>query len=434
MASVITQRKRTRNNVILNEPTHHNDKKSKTTIVNTGIQSDLINTLLQRRRELLSESTDIIDKKIMMIKESITECKNKRWLTRKMKDLTFDLQNLENEKNLILSGEKIKTFDNKMKPLMKRLQNAMKNKETVQISDAEREVRKRITRPTDAISLQRAAVADMCEDCGVSMRIIANDSLLGCIHCAKTKIIPVVSVPVADSEFVSTPYAQKSRLVEWLEFCQGKEYAEPSQDMLTVIMEQLFIQKATGLEDYVSTISKERQLNGPFTEVESSIKRLSSIPKLKEKLLSIKAGVVRSAMQNASFSQQDDKLRKFYERSPKYAAYISGYWPLRFTVYQEERIRSLYAVAVPAYEKYRKPSQPNWPGGYAYFLRCLCILLGWDEFLDHFNVTAGQKNIHEREGMRQKIWSKDLDWEYVPCTKPSTDCNSIISKRKRNVI
>lgn len=432
MASVITQRKRTRNISSVNEAPQI-ERKSKTTIANTGIQSELVATLLQRRKDLNNESTTEIDEKIKVLTKTLTQCANKRWLIRKTIDIQQELIQLNKLRNAIINGDNIKEFDNTMKPYMIRLQHAIENKGTVQISDAEREVRKRLTRPTDAISLQRAAVADMCDDCGVSMRIIANDSLLGCIHCAKTKIIPVVSVPVADTEFVSTPYAQKSRLVEWLEFCQGKEYAEPAEDMLNIIMEQLFIQRSTGLEDYVAIIAKER-VNGPFLDVESSILRLASIPKLREKLLGIKSGIVRTAMQSASFSQQDDRLRKFYERSPKYAAYISGFWPLRFTVYQEERIRSLYAVAVPAYEKYRKPSQPNWPGGYAYFLRCLCILLGWDEFLDHFNVTAGQKNIHEREGMRQKIWTKDLDWEYVPCTRPQSNCDSIISKRKRNVL
>jgi hypothetical protein len=121
-------------------------------------------------------------------------------------------------------------------------------------------------------------------------------------------------------------------------------------------------------------------------------------------------------MQEVSSKNQDERLRKFYERSPKYAAYISGYWPLRFTNAQEERIRALYSTAVPAYDKYRKPSQPNWPGGYAYFLRCLCVLLGWDEFVQHFNVTTGQKNVLEREEIRKRIWEKELDWEFIPCS------------------
>jgi hypothetical protein len=258
------------------------------------------------------------------------------------------------------------------------------------------------------------------------MQIIASDSLLGCPQCAKTRVIPIVSAPVADSEFVSIPYAQKSRLVEWLEFCQAKEYAEPLPDVLEMIMSELVTQRLTGLEEYISIITEERK-KGPYLNVQNALERLQ-IPKLKEKLIGIKANTVRLAMQSASFRFQDDRLRKFYERAPKYCAFISGYWPLRFSSSQEERIKSLYAVAVPAYEKYRKPSQPNWPGGYAYFLRSLCVLLGWDEFVDHFNLKSGQKHTAERDVMRQKIWTRDLDWEYLPC-EPSVV--SVDGKRKR---
>jgi hypothetical protein len=431
MASVITHRKRQRSS-IFEVPQVSSERKSKTTVISSSaIHSDLINSLLDRRREIKSISTAPIDAKVERLKQESREIAGKRWMINREKDIQLELKKLDFEKKEILSGLPLIKFDNSMRPVMRRLKNANENRKTSIIHEAEREVRKRITKSTDAICLQRAAIGDMCEDCGVSMRVIANDSLLGCPQCAKTRIISAVSAPVADSEFVSIPYAQKSRLVEWLEFCQGKEYAEPSPEVLEMIMGQLVAQRSTGLEDFMSAIAIEREANGPYVDVESSIQRLSSkIPKLREKLLMIRSNLVRVAMQNASCTHQDNRLRKFYERAPKYSAYISGFWPLRFTNRQEERIRSLYAVAMPAYEKYRKPSQPNWPGGYAYFLRCLCVLLGWDEFVDHFNISAGQKNVHEREAVREKIWTQDLDWEYVPCSPPSQTASIVLSKKK----
>jgi hypothetical protein len=384
-----------------------------------------MSALIERRRELKTIDTHAFDEQVASLAKEIEACKGKRWLVRRARDLQTELEATRKAKQEALEGVPLQRFDDSMRPVMRRLRQAAEGRRRLQLEEAEREVRKRLTRSTDAIGLQRAAVGDMCDDCGVSMRIIANDSLLGCPQCAKTRIIPAVSAPVADTEFVSTPYAQKSRLVEWLEFCQAKEYSEPAEDVLEVIMAQLVAQRATGLEDYAIQIYNERALNGPFVDVESAIARLPHIPGLRVKLLALKATTIRAAMQSASTTSIDDRLRKFYERAPKYAAYISGFWPLRFTNSQEERIRSLYAVAVPAYEKYRKPSQPNWPGGYAYFLRCLCMLLGWDEFLDHFNVSAGQKNVQEREAMRKKIWTQDLDWEYVSCSPSVTG-----SKRK----
>jgi hypothetical protein len=247
------------------------------------------------------------------------------------------------------------------------------------------------------------------------MRVIANDSLLGCPSCAKTRPITSVTAPLADTEFISTPYQQKSRLSEWLEFCQGKEYAEPDDEVLQSVMEELFRNRQTGLEAFAPEIHEERK-SGPFVNAEDAIDRLSDrIPKFKEKLLAIKPNDVRMAMQSVSSAHKDDKVRKFYERSPKFSAYISGYWPVRFSNAQEARITDLYNAAIPAYEKYRKPSQPNWPGGYAYFLSSVCVLLGWDEFVPSFNVSStSAKNSMERESMRQKIWTNDLDWEYIP--------------------
>ena len=404
-------------------------ERKKTTFADgTKVQDELVGALLQRRQYLANLNTEECESKMIEIQEFIETNKGKRWLVRTIKDKVDELSKLKKERQEILDGLPLKQFDAEMRPVMRRLKSAAMKRSPQPIADAEREVRKRLTLPTDAISLQRAIVGDMCDDCGISMHIIASDSLLGCPQCAKTRIIPIVSTPVADSEFVAIPYAQKSRLVEWLEFCQAKEYAEPAVDIIEIIMSELVSQKATGLEEYAGLIAKERQ-HGPFLNVTDALNRLkNSIPKLKEKLLIIKAPLIRQAMQTASFKHQDDRLRKYYERSPKYAAFISGYWPLRFSSSQEERIRSLYAAAVPAYEKYRKPSQPNWPGGYAYFLRSLCVLLGWDEFVEHFNLKSGQKHIAERESMRQRIWSRDLDWEYIPCEPTPI---SLPVKRKR---
>lgn len=421
MASVINNTKKRGRS----QSTPISDRKAKTTVASQSInrkteQNELFSNLVKRRRDLMKKNVSVIESKLKSLSKTLENCKGKRWLTRCEKDCEKEIQTLLNERELILSGSKLRDFDNVMRPVMRRLLLASKSFIPSQVEEAEREVRKRLTLRTDAICLQRAAVGDMCEDCGVSMRVIASDSLLGCPQCAKSRIIPIVSAPIAESEYVSTPYAQKSRLVEWLEFCQGKEYSEPSDEVLDLIMKQLVIQKSTGLEQFELDIAEERLRNGPFLDAESSITRLQTkIPDIRQKLLSIKALTVRSAMQSASCENKDDRLRKFYERSPKYSSYISGFWPLRFSSSQEERIRKLYSAAVPAYEKFRNPSQPNWPGGYSYFLRCLCVLLGWDEFLDHFNVTAGQKNIQERENTRRLIWTNDLDWEYIPCNPNS---------------
>lgn len=379
--------------------------------------SELVYALQQKRKILSERGCDFIDKQIADIVRELPTCKNKRWLVRREKDLQEQLVKLKKEREDEQSGLVLRTFDTEIEPVMRRLKNATEKRNRAAQEDAERELRKRLTPVSEPISLQQAMLADVCEDCGVPMRIIASDSLLGCPQCAKTRVIPMVSCTAAESEYAGTAiYNQKSRLLEWLEFCQAKEYAEPMPEILALIMEQLVADKATGLEVYINDIATER-VNGPFVDAEDAVARLD-IPNLKQRLLNIKPALVRAAMQTVASSRQDERLRKFYERSPKYASYISGYWPLRFSSEQEETIRKMYSLAAPAYEKYRKPSQPNWPGGYAYFLRCLCILMGWDEFIEHFAILAGPKNSVDREAIRQKIWTEELGWEYVSSATP----------------
>jgi hypothetical protein len=380
---------------------------------------ELLHTLSLKRKAIKEETSVDIDEKIRVLRDEVERSQNKRWLVRKVLDMQDQIQELVNEKQRIDSGQKLGMFDEEMAPVMQRLRAATDRRNRTMLEDAEREVRRKLTCANEPIALQHAILADMCDDCGIPMRVIANDSLLGCPQCAKTRVIPMVSSAAAESEYAGTVvYHQKSRLLEWLEFCQGKEYAEPVPEILDLVMEQLVADKATGLEEFMNDIATERA-NGPFKHADDAIARLSgTIPHFKHRLLSIKASTVRSAMQAVAASRQDERLRKFYERSPKYAAYISGYWPLRFSNSQEESIRKMYSIAAPAYEKYRKPTQPNWPGGYAYFLRCLCILMGWDEFLDHFTVVSGPKNMVDREAIRQKIWTEDLGWEYVSSATP----------------
>ena len=41
----------------------------------------------------------------------------------------------------------------------------------------------------EAPDLSSTVTADICDDCGVQMLVIANDSMLACARCAKTRVI-----------------------------------------------------------------------------------------------------------------------------------------------------------------------------------------------------------------------------------------------------
>jgi hypothetical protein len=260
--------------------------------------------------------------------------------------------------------------------------------------------------------LTSTVTADICDDCGVQMMVIANDSMLACSRCAKTRVITSANAWTAamDVDFSNMNTHQKLRLFEWLEFAQAKEYGEVPDDVLKTTMEALVSSKSTGLEQYIPIIADERSKRGPYLDVVNAIERLRPrIPNIEQLLKQVDGIMVRNIIRNTS-------AKKFGERSPKIASLLSGYAPERLTADQEEYVRKLFMAASPVYERWRKTSQPIWPGGYAYFLRCLMILLGWDEFAAMFPIQMTGRN-QEREDMRTAIWTT-LQWELVPSSGP----------------
>lgn len=261
--------------------------------------------------------------------------------------------------------------------------------------------------------LTSTVTADICDECGVQMLVIANDSMLACGRCAKTRIITSANAWSSSMEvdFSAMNNHQKSRVFEWLETIQAKEYGDIPDDILQTTMAALVAAKATGLEAHTKAIAEERARNGPYLDAQSAIERLRPVvPNIEALLLGLDAITVRNVIKNSG------SVKKYSERAAKVAALLSGYWPERLTADQEEYVRKLFMAASPAYDKYRRTSQPIWPGGYAYFLRCLMILLGWDEFAAMFPIQMTGRN-QEREDMRSAIWTT-LQWANVPSAGP----------------
>lgn len=272
-----------------------------------------------------------------------------------------------------------------------------------------REILKELPEVTTAIN------SDICDDCGTHMMVIANDSMLACSRCGKTRIITTVHAWNAsmDADYSTVNVHQKSRLLEWLECAQAKEYGDIPETILKDVMDVLVRNKLTGLEAYASVIQEELASGGPYLSASDAVRRLGpKIPNFEAKLKAVDSIMVRNVLRNCNISE----TKKYAERSAKISTLISGYYPERLTADQEEYIRKLFMAATSVYDRFRKSSQPNWPGGYAYFLRCLLILLGWDEIAAHFPIQLTGRNA-DREDMRASIW-KILGWENVPSVPP----------------
>jgi hypothetical protein len=259
---------------------------------------------------------------------------------------------------------------------------------------------------------------DVCDDCGLSMLVVSNDSMLTCPQCHKMRVLPntMSSSTLQDSDPASV--ITKHRFTEWLEFMQAKDVCTPPQDVLAAVGKHLLDNRMTGLEDHALQIAQERKRGGPFKDVDDAEMRLPGlgIKECCKQLITKNPALVRGVLKTLVTQGEGDKFRKFYERSVKITALLSGFWPPRLSGSQEEIMRMLFCAAAPLYEKERKPKTTTWPGGFPYFLRSLCILLGWDEFAQQFPVAHSAINA-SRDALRHKIWSKpEMNWECVPYT------------------
>lgn len=413
------------------------DEKTREHFFTTTVNAKLI---------LNSKTSKDLEQKIISVKNELSKfgAVTPRWLQRKQLDLENKVKFLEKELKEVSKDKskvrrEIESIEKKYASTLKNIRGnpkhlltqsmhsvsaTKKSKTSVVVVSRENSAELLRQKFRAELGLQELPLmitaGDVCDECGLSMVIVSSDSMLSCPQCHKMRILPntMSSSTMHGTDADPASVITKHRFPEWLEFIQAKDVCSPPEEVLEAVGTYMIDNKLTGLEEYADVISKERKLNGPFKNVDDAAKRLPQIPSLKEackELMSRNPFLIRMVLKNL-VTRGEDKFRKFYERSVKIGALLSGFWPPRLTGNQEERLRMLFCAAAPFYEKERKPKTTTWPGGFPYFLRSLCILLGWDEFAQQFPVSDSNINI-SRDILRHKIWSNpELNWECVPYT------------------
>lgn len=400
------------------------------------LPKDIEDALNEQRTAILqSQSEDSLRKaeeEIATIKAHISKC-TLRYQRRIKLDLIEKVEGMELHLKNARSGKLLADFEKKIKPMLDAY-NRNSKKETkvspklVRFSDTKDseivlKMRRSLIDKFKKTELQHALLGDFCDDCGVMMLVIASDSLLGCPKCAKTRAVPHASATsTMESDFVPNGSIKvKSRLLEWVQFSQAKECVE-IDDSVARLLTMNLVKDYSNLKQLTSReildgIKMEIEARGEFIDAEDAVERLRSIaPTLEQDLKKINGSAIRRAMQ-ALVSRGFGSVRKLYENAAKYGSIISGFWPRRFSADQEDRVRRMFTLAAPVYHSDRlKSSTLTFKGGYPYWLRCVCILNGWYEFLDHFPVKR-ESRASERETKRAEFW-KILKWEFVPSHAP----------------
>jgi hypothetical protein len=397
------------------------------------LPKDIEDALIEQRAALVQKQSEDeckkIDEEIQQTETMISQC-TARYQRLQRLDLLAKVEKLKERVKDARSGKIVQDFDLKMKPMLEVYKKLSKTEsktlpKLVRFSDAKEsdivlEMRRSLIEKCKKVELQHALLGDFCDDCGVMMLVIASDSLLGCPKCAKTRSVPHASATSSmESDFVPNGTIKvKSRLLEWVQFSQAKECIEIDETVAQLLTE-VILEDAKFLtsKETLCIIREEVKERGPFTHAQDAIDRLKhAIPTLEKTLKNINGSFTKKAMQSL-VTRGHGNVRKLYENAPKYGALISGFWPRRFSAEQEDKIRRMFTLAAPIYHSDRvKSSTLTFKGGYPYWLRCVCILNGWYEFLDHFPIKREPRS-SERETKRFEFWKK-LKWEFVPSHAP----------------
>ena len=277
----------------------------------------------------------------------------------------------------------------------------------------------------EEIQVNKIEFGEYCNSCNIFMEIIVQESILSCPKCGCSRPIPLYSIPIAESDFfVPKALQNKARIIDWLQNVQGDDSGDAKPEIIEQLCSHISKYKKSKLCNYEKVIIQEFKRAGPFLNYQDTIQRLEKhIPNLSKLLKEMNHTFIRNCfeeMKNELLLVDDDDntlIKKCYEKTPKYASALNGLKPLHFSNYQEEKIKLMYSLAYPEYERW-KGKYKNWPGGYAYFLKCVCALLGYDEFLDHFECYSSNMKIkEEREMFRKKVWNS-LKWEYFSMEHP----------------
>lgn len=213
---------------------------------------------------------------------------------------------------------------------------------------------------------------DVCPTCGDEMLLVSAKSIMTCPQCGYAVSYldsTTSSLSYGDEvDFASFSYKRINHFNEWLLQVQGKEGTEIRDDVITMIMAELFRQRVVD----VSAITHK---------------------KIREVLKTL-------------------KLRKTYEHVSQIVHKITSRPPMRMTSETEELCRLMFIAVQPAFERHCPADRKNFLS-YSYCLYKFLQLLGCEKFLETFSLLKGRDKLMRQDQIFEKICT-DLDWEFIP--------------------
>lgn len=215
--------------------------------------------------------------------------------------------------------------------------------------------------------------SDKCPHCvDTAMVLVPAKAILACPKCGRSaSFLDATSQAISYDdtiEMVTFSYKRGSHFQDWLSNVQGLETYEVSQEVIDAVMQELYRQRVTSLDEITT-------------------QRVRTILK---------------AM----------RLRKCYDHVAQIVSRITGRPPPRLPPEASELCRLMFTAVQVPFQKYCPPSRKNFLS-YSFILNKILYILGYDELCETLTMLKGQDKLKRMDEL-WKLITADLDWEWFP--------------------
>lgn len=213
--------------------------------------------------------------------------------------------------------------------------------------------------------------SDMCPRCiDQCMVLVPNKAIVACPTCGiSSTYLDATSQSISydDSlEMVQFSYKRGNHFQDWLVNAQGQEAHEVAQEIVDLVMQELYKQRITSLDDITT-------------------KKVREVLKL-------------------------HKLRRCYEHCPQIVSRITGRKAPCLPPEAAELCRLMFTAVQVPFARHCPPDRKNMLS-YSFVLSKMLYILGYDDLCDTLTMLKGRDKLLKMDSMWKKI-TEELDWEY----------------------
>jgi hypothetical protein len=163
--------------------------------------------------------------------------------------------------------------------------------------------------------------------------------------------------------------------------------------------------KSSHLNTHLAKLQAKEKVDIPQEVIQGVMKEISKHRLDPKKINQTK---VREFLKKLGFT-------KYYSNSIYIINIINGKEPPTLSPQMEDRIRFMFDMVQPVFQKYKPDKRKNFIS-YPYTIYKLCQLLEYNEFLPYLRLLKNPEKLQAQENL-WKVICKELKWEFIPIKK-----------------